>query len=202
MQLPPFPDGYVLKAPRLNLRPPHEKDVDELWPHVTDPRLTTFLAWEPHKSKQETLGMILSLKETHIHGKGFHWIARHEKEVIGVVSLIDVRRTHRSFVWNRAELAYWTRVDHQKQGYATEASEAIVRFGFDALGFHKIIVYNATDNPSSGKVAEKLGFRPVGIEQEAFCKEGQWHDLQHYEMLHHEFAITRDKYSQLVGVSG
>lgn len=185
--LPDFPGGYALTTSRLTLQAPQPGDAEGLWPHVTDPRISTFLAWEPHQDRGETVAMIESLIQAQFAGQGFHWVVRHVDGIIGLVSLIDVRRTHRAWTWNRAELAYWITPDAQGRGFATEAAEAVIRFAFGTLALHKLAVYHAADNPPSSRVVEKLGFRHVGDEREAFSKHGQWHDLRHYEMLASEF---------------
>jgi RimJ/RimL family protein N-acetyltransferase len=188
--LPEYPGGYRLETSRLTLEPPSAADVDALWPHVTDPRITTFLAWEPHQERSQTESMIDALAKAQMAGSGFHWIVRNAGRTMGLVSLIDVRRVHRAWTWNRAELAYWIAPEAQGHGFATEASREILRFAFGPLAFHKIIVYHAMDNPPSGRVVQKLGFRHVGDEREAFFKNGQWHDLCHYEMLESDFPDT------------
>lgn len=174
-------DPYQIKTPRLILRPPITSDAGELWPLVSDSRLTTFLAWEPHHAIEETQEMLNSLIQSQRSGAGFHWIASADERVVGLVSLIDVRRRHRSWTLDRAELAYWIGVPYQGNGYASEAAAAIIQFGFDALKFHKIRVFHAADNPTSGRIIEKLGFRFVGQEVDAFQKDGVWHDLRHFE---------------------
>jgi RimJ/RimL family protein N-acetyltransferase len=131
--------------------------------------------------------MINSLLEAQKDGKGFHWVVIHEKIIVGLVSLIDVRRNHRAWTLNRAELAYWVAPAAQSRGYATEAAWAVMNFAFGRLAFLKLIVYHAADNPSSAHVVKKLGFRHVGNEREAFCKHGIWHDLSHYELLESEY---------------
>jgi RimJ/RimL family protein N-acetyltransferase len=62
-----------------------------------------------------------------------------------------------------------------------------MRFAFGPIGLHKLAVYHAADNPPSGRVVEKLRFRHVGDERDAFSKGGRWHDLRHYELLASEF---------------
>jgi ribosomal-protein-alanine N-acetyltransferase len=183
-------ESSLLTTARLELRPVRMEDVGGLWPLVSDARLTPFLAWEPHQSKNETEQMVSALMAAQQVGKGFHWTVFHGGCVVGLVSLIDVRRTHRSWILDRAELAYWIGPDNHGRGFATEASKAAVQCGFRVLGLHKIIVYHAADNPSSGEVVRKLGFRFVGNEREAFCKNGRWHDLQQYEMLSSEFKLS------------
>jgi RimJ/RimL family protein N-acetyltransferase len=186
-KLPDFPQGYILRTPHLLLRPPSVDDLSELYSLVSDSRLTEFLAWEPHSSEGSTLEMISLLIEQQKAGKSFHWLVINKDSIIGLVSLIDVRRTHRSWTLNRGEVAYWITPKAQGNGYAEEATRAMVQFGFDHLSLHKIIVYHAADNPPSGRVVQKLGFRYVGTELEAFCKSGIWHDLCHYEILNSEF---------------
>ncbi len=189
--LPDFPDGYLLRTERLELRAPSLEDVNALWPYVTDARITRFLAWDPHPSKEVTKSMLCGLIEAQEHGKAFHWVIVRREEVVGIVSLIDVRRTHRCWTLNRTELAYWLASDWQGFGYATEACDRVLQFAFENLGFHKVVVYHATDNPPSGAVAQRLNFRYVGEEVEAFQKDDVWHDLKHYEMLNHEYFGQR-----------
>lgn len=188
--LPDYPQGYRLQTRRLQLRALAKGDASELWPLVSDNRLTSFLAWEPHRSIEETEGMIAALVEAHQTGRGFHWVVSHAGQIVGLVSLIDVRRQHRCWTLNRAELAYWTGLPYQGQGYATEAAAAVAEFGFAMLQLHKIRVYHAADNPASGRTIEKLGFRFVGEEREAFQKNGVWHHLRHFEMLVSELPQT------------
>ena len=131
--------------------------------------------------------MIAALAEAQQADRGFHWVVCHAGQIVGLVSLIDVLWQHRSWILNRAELAYWIGLPYQGQGYATEAAIAVTEFGFGKLHLHKIRVYHAADNPASGRTIEKLGFRYVGEEKEAFQKDGIWHHLRHFEMLASEF---------------
>ena len=189
-----FPDDYIINTKRLVLRPPQETDLDGLWNHVTNPAITEFLAWEPHENKQVTLSVLKSLIQSQKDGKGYHWVLVQGEKLLGIISLIDVRRQHRCWKLNRAELAYWLAPEYQKQGLMTEACQAILNFTFATLKLHKIIVFHASDNPSSEGVIKRLGFRYVGEELEAFCKNGKWHNLQQYEMLEREFILQVNKF--------
>jgi|GEM_PF-445288 len=181
--LPSYPEGYRLETSRLLLRAITDKDAKELWTLMSDRRLSTFLAWEPHQLLRETEEMIRLLVAAQQTGKGFHWVAIHAEKVVGLISLIDVRRKHRCWTLNRSELAYWIGLTYQGNGFATEAAASVIEFGFTRLHLHKILVYHATDNPPSGRTIEKLGFRFVGEEKEAFQKDSVWHNLRHFEML-------------------
>ena len=60
------------------------------------------------------------------------------------------------------ELSYGVRRDRWGRGYATEAGEACVQYGFDVLGVEKIVADVDPKNPASVHVLEKLGFRHTG----------------------------------------
>jgi RimJ/RimL family protein N-acetyltransferase len=59
------------------------------------------------------------------------------------------------------ELGYWIARAHWGQGYATEAAQAVLRIA-RTLGHTRVVAGHFVDNPASGKVLRKLGFRPTG----------------------------------------
>ena len=60
------------------------------------------------------------------------------------------------------EMGYWIARPHWGQGYATEASIALIDIA-RTLGFEQLEGSHFVDNPASGRVLEKVGFRPLGI---------------------------------------
>jgi RimJ/RimL family protein N-acetyltransferase len=185
--LPGLSGNFLLRTPRLLLRPPEQKDAETLLRLMSDARISTYLAWEPHKSLQETVELITALNSAQASGKGFHWIIENQGNTVGLTSIIDVWWQHRCWTLNRAELAYWISPDAQGRGFATEAATAVMKLAFTRLSFNKLRVYHAAENAISGRVVAKLGFRLVGTERKAFFKNNRWHDMQHYEMLASEF---------------
>jgi RimJ/RimL family protein N-acetyltransferase len=63
----------------------------------------------------------------------------------------------------RTELGYWIARPHWGHGYATEAGRAVIEMGRSSLRLRKLHSGHFLDNPASGRVLEKLGFRPTGI---------------------------------------
>jgi RimJ/RimL family protein N-acetyltransferase len=92
--------------------------------------------------------------------------------LIGVVGLQQIARDRL-----RAELGYWIGVPWWGKGYATEAARAVVRYGFDELGLHKIHAHYLTRNPASGKVLERVGMRREGMLREEVRKWGRFEDV-------------------------
>ena len=60
------------------------------------------------------------------------------------------------------ELGYWIARKYWGLGYATEAGRAIVDMAREALRLQRIEAGHFLDNPGSGRVLRKLGFRPTG----------------------------------------
>ena len=61
------------------------------------------------------------------------------------------------------ELGYWIARPHWNRGYATEAGKAVIHAARDGLRLRKLSAGHFLDNPASGRVLEKLGFRPTGV---------------------------------------
>ena len=61
-----------------------------------------------------------------------------------------------------AEIGYWIGKPYWGRGIATEAGRAIVAYCLRAEGFKRLVCCHFTDNPASGRVIRKLGFRLIG----------------------------------------
>jgi len=60
-----------------------------------------------------------------------------------------------------AEVGYWIAPDRWGRGYATEALQGLLSLARVA-GHRRIVGRHAVDNPASGRVLRKAGFRPTG----------------------------------------
>lgn len=61
------------------------------------------------------------------------------------------------------ELGYLFAKDSWGKGFATEAATACVEYGFEKLGFKKLVALTDIDHTETHKVLEKAGFKNVGI---------------------------------------
>ena len=61
-----------------------------------------------------------------------------------------------------AEIGYWLARDVWGLGYATEAARAVITMARHSLRLPRLVSGHFIDNPASGKVLTKLGFRPTG----------------------------------------
>jgi len=60
------------------------------------------------------------------------------------------------------EIGYWIGKPWWRQGLATEMGRGLVDYAHDTMGTRRVIAGYFKDNPASGRVLEKLGFRHQG----------------------------------------
>ncbi len=104
-----------------------------------------------------------------LSGNSFVFTITHSSLGLGIGRSV-IRRDRSPNVWN---IGYWIHPDHWGQGYATEASAAILEFGKTELSAAKITVAHAVDNTASQRVIEKLGFVRTGFNPSGFIKKGK-----------------------------
>jgi RimJ/RimL family protein N-acetyltransferase len=71
------------------------------------------------------------------------------------------------------ELGYWLGRPYWKQGYATEAAAEVLAFSFRNLRAEIVEAGWFQDNPASGHVLEKLGFRAAGAAPRPCAARGE-----------------------------
>lgn len=185
--------SVILKNNQLILEPISVVHIDGLWPHMSNPKITTFLAWPPHKKKYQTEAVVKALIQGQMDGKGIHWVIHSGKEICGLISIIDLCRTHMEWQLNRGELAFWVAPSFAGQGIATMASQMVLDYVFLEKNLHKIIIAHASNNKASARVIKKMGCKYVGEFTDAFCKEGIWYNLKYYEWLAKEWLVFKNK---------
>jgi [ribosomal protein S5]-alanine N-acetyltransferase len=97
--------------------------------------------------------------------------------LIGAISLNKVGP------FNAAELGYWIGVAYWNCGYCTEAAKAVVEYGFNILGYHKISARHFVDNLSSGRVLQKVGMQREGLLQDDVMKDGRYITVELYGIV-------------------
>jgi RimJ/RimL family protein N-acetyltransferase len=95
-----------------------------------------------------------------------------------VIELLGIEiATGEPVIWNgfhnidwgarRCETGFWVRRSAQGRNVATESTNAMVRYAFGALGMRQIGLTHSDGNKASLRIAEKLGFKHVGVERAA-----------------------------------
>jgi RimJ/RimL family protein N-acetyltransferase len=85
------------------------------------------------------------------------------------------------------EIGFWVRSSTHNLGYASESTNALIRYAFGALNASKVTICHADGNHASARVIEKLGFEKEGVfKKDARLPDGTVTD-------HHWFARFDDK---------
>lgn len=84
-------------------------------------------------------------------------------------------------VWYKLHSNFWGK------GYATEALEKVLEFGFTTLDLHRIEAGCAVDNLGSIRVLEKVGMFREGRKRKVLPLKHGWSDNFHYALLATDF---------------
>lgn len=174
----------TLETARLKLRPYTEADIPELLPLIGSREVaaTTLRIAHPYTEEHAREFIAMAQEADKI------WLAitlRSDGRQIGGIGLrLDEPHQH-------AELGYWLGVAYWGQGYATEASREMLRYGFEDLGMHRIFASYFKHNPASGRILQKLGMSYEGCQRQHLRKWGEFIDLELYGLLRQEWHASQ-----------
>ncbi len=107
------------------------------------------------------------------------------EQLIGTVGLREIDQEH-----SQAEMGLWVAVNAWGKGYATEASSAVLRFGFKELELNRIYAHHMVRNPASGRVLEKIGMKREGLLRQRVRKWGVFEDVVLLAILREDWIRT------------
>jgi RimJ/RimL family protein N-acetyltransferase len=178
----------VIATARLRLRPFEDRDVDDLWPLVSDPELPRMMSWAAHTDRSQTQAYLQGTRDGLARGSGVTWAIEVDGRAVGSIGLDHLQYEVAALRVDRAELGYWIAPALRGAGLVTEAGHAAVRCGFETLGLHKINVRCVDSNAGSRRVIEKLGFRLIGRLEDDVWRDGRWWTMLSYELTAPEWS--------------
>ncbi len=98
--------------------------------------------------------------------------------LIGSVGFRHIDETH-----GQGELTFWFGPFAAGKGFATEASRALIEYGWRQLSLERVEAYFMRRNPASQRVLEKLGFRREAILKRRVQKRGAAEDVELWALL-------------------
>jgi RimJ/RimL family protein N-acetyltransferase len=165
---------------RLKLRAFLEADIPEMLPLIGAREIAATTLRIAHPYTEQNARDFLA--KTHDEDKIWLAITRGaDGAILGSVGLM-LELDHQ-----RAELGYWIGVPYWGNGYATEAAEAILQYGFEVLELHRILAICMSHNSASGKILRKLGMHHEGCQRDHQRKWGKFVDVDCYGILRSEW---------------
>ena len=114
----------------------------------------------------------------------YRWavIEKQSGEFIGQIAffLVDTKNEF-------AEIEYCIGRGYQGKGFATEACKAVIRFGFETIGLHKVQICCRPKNKKSKSVIEKCGLTYEGTLRDYFkMPDGSFESRMYFSVLRDE----------------
>jgi RimJ/RimL family protein N-acetyltransferase len=145
------------RTPRLLLRPAWAEDAPALFRAIADERIVRNLAQAPWPyGPADAEAFVARARGAHEPACLIFLRTRGAPRLIGGVGFGETAD-------GEVEFGYWIARPYWGLGFATEAARAAIDNARHSLRLKRLIAGHFLDNPASGRVLEKLGFRPTGV---------------------------------------
>jgi len=152
----------TLETPRLSLRPLELKDaeqIQELFPQWEIVRhLARQVPWPYPSDGAQRFIRDIALPAM-ARGEAWQWTLRRKSAPAQIIGSIDLRTKENE---NRG---FWLDPRWHRQGFMTEACDAVTDFWFETLKFPVLRTPKAVHNVASRRISEKQGMRLIAMEE-------------------------------------
>lgn len=179
-----------IRTARLELRPFSEGDLDDFVAMYSFEEVMRYIYGDVLDEETGREKLAKKCGQSAIQAEGdvlsLAIVLPETGRVIGDIVLKYVSSDH-----SQGEVGFIVHPDAQGHGYAPEATETLLRLGFEELGLHRICGRCDLRNDASAAVMRKLGMRQEAhfVENEFF--KGEWGDELVYAILASEWRAAR-----------
>ena len=148
-----------METNRILLRPWRDYDAAALFKYASDPEVGPRAGWPPHKSMEESLEIIRT-----VFHNDTNWAIELKEtgEPIGAIGYLPAPESNLPVREGEPLVGYWVGKPYWNQGICTEALEIMLEHIQKTTDIKSLISSHYYDNPASGRVMEKCGFKPTG----------------------------------------
>jgi ribosomal-protein-alanine N-acetyltransferase len=173
-----------LSTNRLDLRQIQPQDAEDLFATFSDEEAMQFYGHEPHRSLDDTHALIEQIQVRYNRREAIRWgiTLKGEDRVLGSCGF-----HHFDAGFHRTETGYELNRTYWRQGMMTEAMSAILTYGFDFLGLHRMEAIIDIANEQSKGLLLKLGFTYEGILRQRYFFRDRFEDEHYFGLLKDEW---------------
>ncbi|MZI91938.1 spermidine N1-acetyltransferase [Vibrio sp. CAIM 722] len=170
-------------TPKLSLRALERGDLRFIHNLNNNRNIMTYWFEEPYESFDE----LEELYNKHIHDNAERRfvVENEDKELVGLVELIEINYIHRS-----AEFQIIITPEHQGNGFAEILINKALDYSFTILNLHKIYLHVAVENEKAVHLYDKAGFIEEGHLVEEFFINGSYQDVKRMYILQSAYLST------------
>jgi ribosomal-protein-alanine N-acetyltransferase len=154
-----------------------------------DERVQSMYSEPVYETEEAVRGLLDKYIGSYEKADYYRWavIEKASGECIGQIAYFLVDKLNS---WG--EIEYCIGSAYQGKGYATEATKAIIRYGFDKIRFNKVQICVRPSNIKSKRVIEKCGFEYEGTLRDYFFIDGEYEGRMYYSILKDEIAGKKE----------
>lgn len=147
-----------VRTERLTLRPVWPEDAEALSRAIGHEAVVRNLSHVPWPYSLGDAEAFIAMRQQPGDRVTFFLICAHEDGGAPIVGGMGIHPTDTG----EHELGYWLTPSAWGRGFATEAGRAVLATARETLRMRRLVAGHFVDNPASGRVLRKLGFRPTG----------------------------------------
>lgn len=150
----------VLNTDRLMLRELKINDAQAILTCFSNPDVLRHYGQNPLTSLDQVKHIINNFSKNYDEKRGIKWgiELKGQEGIIGTIGFQEWSTEHR-----RAEISYALFPESWGKGYAMEAVNRVISFGFQEMDLVRIGAIVFTENDASNKLLTKVGFEKEGI---------------------------------------
>ena len=170
-----------IETERLIMRPFCHEDAASAMKNWAGQKDVQSMYGEPvYGTLEETEKLLDKYISGYVTGFTYRWavIEKESGECIGQIAYFLVDK-HGSW----GEIEYCIGTAFQGKGYATEATKAVIDYGFKKIGFNKVQICVRPSNIKSKRVIEKCGFEYEGTLRDYFFIDGKYEGRMYFSIL-------------------
>ena len=181
----PFP---ILETERLILREMTLSDAEVFFKLRSNKIAMHYLDRPLAKTIEDAIDLIEKRKEMESAQTGLGWAIclKSNGVVIGDMGFyrVDVNN-------QKTEIGYILNPEYWRKGYASEAMDAVLKFGFEILNFNKIEADINPENQASINLATKMGFKKEAHLRQNLFFNGKFIDSLIFGLLKNEWKGSK-----------
>lgn len=147
----------IIDLPRIRLRRPKLSDAEAIFEYGSDPEVGRYSDWLIQTTIEPVIELLHERRIRWESGTEFYWaitLLEEDRAIGGISCRMDGHAVEFGYLINRR---YWG------NGFATDASQAVIEWLFSMPSISRVWATCDTENLASARVLEKVGLEREGI---------------------------------------